>query len=97
MRIRLCQKSKFQLIFIKKKLGLLRLLDGLVLGKKIQNIVIATKAIGDFEGYAVLAFKDIKDLYERVLQIKKLPGIAKIEISFTIPGLNYLLPKQPRP
>ena len=58
--------------------------------KKTQNIIIATKAIGDFEGYAVLVFKDVKDLYEKVLQIKMLPNIDEIEVSFAIPGIKYI-------
>jgi Lrp/AsnC family transcriptional regulator for asnA, asnC and gidA len=61
--------------------------------KKIQNIIIASKAIGDFEGYAVLAFKDTKDLYEKVLQIKKLPSVYNVEVSFATPGIQYFPPK----
>lgn len=57
--------------------------------KSIQNIIIASKAFGDFEGYAILAFKDIEDLYEKVLQIKKLPCISNVEVSFAIPGMQH--------
>ncbi len=60
--------------------------------KKTENIIIATKAIGDFEGYAVLIFKDIKDLYQRVLQIKRLPNIDEIDVSFTLPGIECVPP-----
>lgn len=54
--------------------------------KKTKNIILATKAIGDFEGYAVLVFKDIRDLYETILQIKSLPAVGNVEVSFAIPG-----------
>jgi Lrp/AsnC family transcriptional regulator for asnA, asnC and gidA len=60
--------------------------------KKTQNIIIATRAIGDFEGYAVLIFKDAKDLYERVHQIKNLPEIEKVEVSFTTPVIMSVPP-----
>jgi hypothetical protein len=60
--------------------------------KKTQNIIIATRAIGDFEGYAVLIFKDAKDLYERVHQIKNLPEIEKVEVSFATPVVMNVPP-----
>jgi len=53
--------------------------------KKTENIIIVTRAIGDYEGYAVLVFKSAKDLYEKVHQIKLMPEIENIEVSFTIP------------
>jgi Lrp/AsnC family transcriptional regulator for asnA, asnC and gidA len=61
--------------------------------KNIQNVVIASKAIGDFEGYAILVFKDVEDLYEKVLQIKGLSSISTVEVSFAIPGMQYFPPK----
>jgi len=64
--------------------------------RKTQNIVIATKAIGDFEGYAVLLFRDIKDLYERVQQIKRVPNVNKIEVSFALPGMLNFPPTRPK-
>jgi hypothetical protein len=60
--------------------------------RKTQNIIIATGAIGDFEDYAVLIFKDAKDLYERVHQIKNLLGIEKVEASFTTPVIMSVPP-----
>lgn len=39
--------------------------------RKMLKIILATKSIGDFEGYAVLVFKDSEDLYESVLHIKR--------------------------
>ena len=56
--------------------------------QKISDIIIASRAIGDFEGYAVLAFKDIEHLYEKVFEIKKLPFVSKLEISWGIPGMK---------
>jgi len=60
--------------------------------KKIQNIIIVSKAMGNFGGYAVLVFKDIKELYEQVLQIKRLPNISNVEVAFAVPGIQYFPP-----
>lgn len=57
--------------------------------KKTPNIIIASKAIGDFEAYAILIFKDIEDLYEKVLQIRGLPSVSNIEVSFAVPAIHY--------
>ena len=58
--------------------------------KRIPNVIIASKSLGDYEGYAILAFADVKDLYEKVLQIRKLPSISGVEISFTVDSmLNF--------
>jgi len=57
--------------------------------RKTPNIILATKAIGDFEGYAVLVFKDINDLYERVIQLKRDLNIENIKVSIAIPGVQH--------
>lgn len=62
--------------------------------KEITGVVIASSAFGDFEGYAVLAFRDTQDLYEKVLQIKSLPNIHKVELSIAVPGLRNFPPKR---
>ena len=54
--------------------------------KKTQNIIAANKTIGDFEGYAILVFKNAEDLYEKLRQIKLMPEIENIEITFTAPA-----------
>jgi Lrp/AsnC family transcriptional regulator for asnA, asnC and gidA len=64
--------------------------------KKTENIIIATKAIGDYEGYAVLVFKNAKDLYEKVHQIKLMPEMENIEVSFTTP-VPFSIPPTGRP
>jgi len=65
---------------------------------KIPNIIIATRAIGDYEGYAVLVFKNATDLYEKVHQIKLMPEIDKIEVSIEVPGgMNVPPTTKPRP
>jgi len=46
---------------------------------------MANRAIGNHEGFAVLVFRNAKDLYEKVNQIKLMPEIEKIEVSFTAP------------
>lgn len=60
--------------------------------KSIPNIIIASKAIGDYEGYAILAFKNIKDFYEKMLQIRNLPGISSVEVSFTVDSMQNFPP-----
>ena len=60
--------------------------------RKTQNIIITTRAMGEYEGYAVLAFKNAKNLYEKVTQIRQLPNILKVDISFEIPGVGYFPP-----
>ena len=62
--------------------------------KKINGIIIAAKAVGDFEGYAVLAIKSIHDLYTKILQIKSLPDVSTIQLSIGIPGFQYFPPKR---
>lgn len=61
----------------------------------IQNVIVAAKAIGDFEGYAILLFRDIKDLYEKVAQIKCLSSVFKVEVSFAIPGMRHVISAHP--
>ncbi|MCW4021605.1 MAG: Lrp/AsnC family transcriptional regulator [Candidatus Bathyarchaeota archaeon] len=56
--------------------------------KKTKNILIVSKTIGDFEGYVILAFKNIQELYELILQIKSHEEIGKIELSFVVPGIR---------
>ncbi|PVX23110.1 MAG: hypothetical protein CW691_11615 [Candidatus Bathyarchaeum sp.] len=60
--------------------------------KKTKNVLIVSKTIGDFEGYVHLAFKNIQELYELILQIKKHEEIGKIEMSFVVPGMG-IFPK----
>jgi len=56
--------------------------------EKTPNIILATRVIGDFEGYAVLVFKDIEDLYENILQLKKCLNIENVKVSIAIPGVH---------
>lgn len=65
--------------------------------RKTQNIVIATRAIGDFEGYVVLLFENAKDLREKIHQIKLMPEIGEVEVSFTVPVSMNVLPKMNNP
>lgn len=53
--------------------------------KEVENIIIATNAIGDYEGYAVLVFKNATELFEKVQKIKSMPEIGKIELCYTTP------------
>jgi hypothetical protein len=67
--------------------------------KKTENIIIATRAVGDYEGYAVLVFKNAKDLYERIRQIGFMPEVEDIELCFTTPVPMGIPPtgKEPQP
>jgi len=56
--------------------------------KKITNILLVSKTIGDFEAYAVLAFKNIEEIYETVVQIRSIPGVGNVEVSISIPGMK---------
>ena len=56
--------------------------------RKTPNVILATKAIGDFEGYAVLVFKDATDLYENILQLKKTLNVENVKVSIAIPGIQ---------
>lgn len=56
--------------------------------RKTPNIIFATKTIGDFEAYAVLVFKDITNLYERILELKKSLKIENIKVSIAVPGIQ---------
>ena len=63
--------------------------------EKTKNMVIITRAIGDYEGYAVLVFKNTKDLYDKVHQIKSMPEIGDMAVSFTTPIPMNIPPNAP--
>jgi DNA-binding Lrp family transcriptional regulator len=60
--------------------------------RKTENIIIATRAIGDYEGYAVMVFKNAKDFYEKLRKIKFMPWVETIDLSFTVPIPPTALP-----
>lgn len=62
--------------------------------RKTPNIMIATRAIGAYEAYAVLAFRSAEDLYESVSRIKDLPEVLTLDMSFAIPGIRHFPPKK---
>lgn len=57
------------------------------------NIITANRTIGSYDAYAVLAFRDIKDLYENILKIRGLPHIQKLDVSFTLSGIKTFPPR----
>jgi Lrp/AsnC family transcriptional regulator, regulator for asnA, asnC and gidA len=61
--------------------------------RKIPNVFIATRTLGNYEAYAVLAFRDVKDLYENVSKIKRLPNVINVDGSLAVPGIKYFPPK----
>jgi Lrp/AsnC family transcriptional regulator, regulator for asnA, asnC and gidA len=61
---------------------------------KIQDIIIATTSIGDYEGYGVLAFRNTNDLYEKVRKMRKINGIDHMEFSIATPGIPFFPPSR---
>jgi Lrp/AsnC family transcriptional regulator for asnA, asnC and gidA len=60
---------------------------------KTPNVIIATRSIGAHEVYAVLAFRDVNDLYGNVSKIKELPDVLTMNLSFGILGIRNFPPK----
>ena len=58
------------------------------------SIIIATRSLGSYEAYAVLAFKDIGDLWENVIKIRKMPEVLDVNVSFAVPGIENFPPKR---
>lgn len=61
--------------------------------RKTQNILLTTRAIGRFEGYAILAFRDVDDLFDKVTKIRMLPDVLTVDINFSVPGIQDFPPK----
>jgi len=61
--------------------------------KETPGIIIATRSLGKYEAYAVLAFRDAKDFYESVLEIKKFPDVLNVDVSIAMPGIKAFPPK----
>jgi Lrp/AsnC family transcriptional regulator for asnA, asnC and gidA len=62
--------------------------------RKIPNIITASRTIGSYDAYAVLAFRDIADLYNNVMKIRELPELVTVNVSFGMPGTKYFPPKK---
>jgi DNA-binding Lrp family transcriptional regulator len=60
---------------------------------KTPNIITAARAIGAYDAYAVLAFRDINDLYENVLKVREIPDLQTIDVSIARPGIQHFPPK----
>jgi Lrp/AsnC family transcriptional regulator for asnA, asnC and gidA len=63
---------------------------------KTPNIITANRTIGSYDAYAVLAFRDINDLYENIIKIRGLPHIQRIDVSFALRGIKDFPPKLKR-
>jgi Lrp/AsnC family transcriptional regulator for asnA, asnC and gidA len=61
---------------------------------KTPDIIIASSSIGDYEAYAVLAFKNIEDLYSKLLEIKSLCSSTEVELSIGMPGIDKFPPNR---
>jgi DNA-binding Lrp family transcriptional regulator len=62
--------------------------------RKTPNVMIATRTIGAYEAYAVLAFRSAEELYENVSRIKDLPDVLTLDMSFAMPGIRKFPPKK---
>lgn len=60
---------------------------------KTSSVFIATRTLENYEVYAVLAFREMKDLYEKIVKIKDLPNVTSVQVSLAIPGIRYFPPK----
>jgi Lrp/AsnC family transcriptional regulator, regulator for asnA, asnC and gidA len=60
---------------------------------KTSSVFIATRTIVNYEVYAVLAFREMKDLYEKIVKIKDLPNVTSVQVSLAIPGIRHFPPK----
>ena len=61
--------------------------------KRTKDVFIVTKAVGDFEGYAVLLFKSFEDLSEKIEFVKKFPNLEEIEISMSTHLMQQIPPR----
>lgn len=59
---------------------------------KISNVIIASTALGDYEGYAVIATTNMNDLYKKIIEIRNIQGISTLEFFIAIPGFKYFPP-----
>ena len=60
---------------------------------KTANIITANITIGSYDVYAVLAFRDINDLYENIIKIRELPNIQNVDVSFAVSGIKEFPPR----
>jgi Lrp/AsnC family transcriptional regulator for asnA, asnC and gidA len=51
--------------------------------KQMQNIILLTEIIGDFDVLAIAAIKDLKSIISLVNAVRKLPSVDQVEVSFT--------------
>lgn len=58
--------------------------------KKTPGVFIVTKSIGAFEGYAVMLFKNFRDLSEKIESIKKYPNLGRIEVALSKKMLSHI-------
>ncbi len=60
--------------------------------KKTRKVIMASRTSGTYEAYAVMAFRDVNDLFENVLKIKELPNIRKVDVFLAVPGFKQFPP-----
>lgn len=79
-------------LLIKTKMGVdsFQLIEQL---SRTPNIIIATRSMGAYDVYAVLAFRTLRVLWDDVSKLKELPDVLTIDLSFGLPGLNNYSPK----
>ncbi len=50
---------------------------------KMQNVILSTEIIGDFDVLAVVAVKDFRSIINLVNDVQKLPSVDHVDVSFT--------------
>lgn len=61
---------------------------------KLPEIIIASTALGDYEGYVVSVFKNVEDIGNQIQRIKKIKGIFSVDFFLGLPGLKYFPPSE---
>ena len=50
--------------------------------KKIQDIIIITQVMGDFDIFAITIVKDLKHVADVMKRVKKIPHVKRLEVVF---------------
>ena len=51
--------------------------------RKMPGVIIATRAVGEFNCYAVMLFRDFNDLFDKIRTIQKIPNLKDLELAIT--------------
>jgi Lrp/AsnC family transcriptional regulator for asnA, asnC and gidA len=51
---------------------------------KVKDVFLVSRTVGDCEIFAVLTFRDLNILYEKINRIKEIPGVKHVDLSFRL-------------